>query len=1083
MFTVYTSNRMERLAERMAELLRHPLPGVLQPEIVVVQSRGMERWISMEIARHSGICANLHFPFPNALLDMLVERVLPERSKTAPLDADTMTFRMLTLLPELLERAEFALLKHYLADDRDGRKCFRLARKIAQIFDQYLIYRPDWIFRWEAGGDAADADERWQSQLWQRLVGDGGLQHRAALQRDLLAALAGLPPASPGIPPRICVFGISYLPPFHLQLFAALSRLAEVHFFLFNPCREYWADIVSEKEARRLQRRAEGTAGKPLDRRDLHLERGHPLLASMGALGRDFQAMVSDHDVQVEEAFEEIPVRDHLSRIQADILSLGAAAPSAEPMRPSDDPSIQIHACHSPMREIEVLHDRLLAMFEEIPDLQPRDVLVMTPEIDRYTPYIHAVFGSQIDDSRRIPYRIADQSLRRESRAVEDFFALLRLRNSRFGATEVLGLVESPEIRNRFKLNERDLERVEQWIRDLNIRWGIDADGRRERGLPGLEENTWQAGIERLLLGLALPGGGRRMFGGILPYDRIEGEGSRSLGYFLDFLQELFTWSRKLAKTRTPLQWQQVLLTLLETFFQEDETTESDLQAIRDALTLLGSLEQRAGCGLALSVEVAVAFLEERLRQPRRLSGFISGGVTFCAMLPMRSIPFAVIALIGMNHDSFPREDRPPGFDRMARQPRRGDRSRRTDDRYLFLEALLSARRCFYVSYVGQNIQDNSEIPPAVPVSELIDVLQRDCGVAADAIVVKHPLQAFSPRYFSRQERALFSYARENCVAVRRRQDPPPFFEGRLSEPSEDLLRIELSELCRFFSNPCRFLVRRRFGIRLEEPELLPEDRENFQLAPLDRYRLGNDLLRDRLDGIDAATAYRLHNAEGRLPQGTVGQVHFGQIQAEAASLAAKVGAAGSRPVGTAEWSGSFAGVAVSGRLQELHENGRLQFRFSPLRASDLLSAWIQHLSLVLAPNRACPATTVLIGTDRAVRFPAIADAERHFQTLLALYRQGLQRPLAFFPDLSLECIQRLDDRGQDRQSALQHARRRWIGSRFQRGVADDPYYGLCFRYADPIGEPFLALAAAVFRPMREWMEDLPLAEERGGAG
>jgi len=1080
MFIVHTSNRMERLADRLADILRRPLPDPLQPELVVVQSRGMQRWISMEIARRNGIGANLHFPFPNALLEMLVEQVPPDRPRTLCLDPETMTFRILMLLPDLLQRAEFAVLERYLENDRDGRKRYRLARRIARLYDQYLIYRPDWIFRWESGGEATDDDERWQGELWRRLVSRGDFDHRAALQRRLLTSLADTSPESSILPPRIGVFGISYLPPFHLQLLAGISHLTDIHFFLFNPCRQYWGDIVSETEAQRLQQRAEKTLGKAVDPRDLHMERGHALLASLGGLGRDFLAMVGETDARIEEDFEEIAVRDCLSGIQSGILNLDSTADQPpEPQPAAGDPSIQIHSCHSPMREIEVLHDRLLAMFEEMPDLQPKDVLVMTPEIDLYTPYIHAVFGSQIEDSRRIPYRIADQSLRRESRTVEAFFELLRMRNSRFGATDVLGLLESVEIRQRFELTERDMDRIERWVRDLNIRWGIDAEERRERGLPGFTENTWQAGIERMLLGLALPGRGRRMFAGILPYDGIEGESNRSLGLFLDFLQALFSWRRRLAGPRTPVQWQQDLLALLEAFFRVDETSEPDLQAIRDALEMLGAMEQQAGHRLPLPVEVAEAFLEETLQQSRRLSGFISGGVTFCALLPMRSIPFPVVALVGMNHDSFPREDRPPAFDRMARRPRRGDRSRRTDDRYLFLEALLSARRRFYISYVGQSIQDNSEIPPAVPVSELIDVMRNDCRRGADAAALKHPLQAFSPRYFNPQQTQLFSYAQENCVAIREgRRKPSPFFDSPLAEPAEELCRIDLEELCRFFSNPCRFLVRRRLGIRLDDPDTLPEDRENFRLDPLDRYRLGNAITRDRLEGIDTETVYQLRKADGLLPPGNVGRFHFGEIQAQAAALADKVAtAAGSAPGAMREWSGSFSGVAVSGRLQGLHANGRLQFRFARLRASDLLSAWIRHLVLGLVPDRPCPAVTLLIGNDGARRFHAPLDPEEHLGALLAIYRQGLCRPLPFFPDLSLDCVEQIHDRGRDPQTALRRARKRWAGNPYQRGVADDPYYGLCFRHTDPIGDDFLQSAERIFGPLRRHVETLVLVD------
>jgi exodeoxyribonuclease V gamma subunit len=441
----------------------------------------------------------------------------------------------------------------------------------------------------------------------------------------------------------------------------------------------------------------------------------------------------------------------------------------------------------------------------------------------------------------------------------------------------------------------------------------------------------------------------------------------------------------------------------------------------------------------------------------------------------MRSIPFPVIALIGMNHDAFPREDRPPAFDRMERFPRRGDRSRRTDDRYLFLEALLSTRRRFYISYVGQSIRDNSEIPPAVPVSELIDTLQRDCGIDAEAIVRKHPLQAFSPRYFNGADPRLFSYASENCVARGGdRGHPPAFFTATLPEPSEDFNQIGLSELFRFFANPCRFLLRHRLGIRLEAPDTVPDDRENFQLSPLDLYRLGNSLTAQYLEGLDADFAYSLHRADGRLPLGTVGRYRFGEIQSEAAALVRRVAAVTHAASGEqVEWQGTFSGVTVSGRLRDLYERGRVQFRFSPLRAPDLLSAWIQHLALGLAPDRPCPPETFLIGKDRGLYFRPVEDPGRYLGELLSIYREGIRQPLPFFPDLSLECVKSLEERGQEPAFVRRQARKRWEGGPYRRGVGDDAYIGLCFRQTDPFDDRFLKLATKIFVPLLRRVEAL----------
>ena len=804
---IFTGNRLEILADRLAEVVSRPLATALEPETVIVQSRGMERWVSMALARRNGICANMAFPFPNAFLDDLFRRILPDLPDPSPFDPEILTFRIMKRLPAFLERPAFADLKRYLVDDTKGVKLYQLAVRVADLFDQYLVFRPEMIFQWEAGQGDDGPDNLWQAELWRDLSHGKEKVHRARLHRNLLLRLDTLPVAAVGLPSRISVFGISYLPPFHLQALAGLARISPVYLFLLNPCREYWADILSRRAMHRLTRKiARGT----VDADALHMEQGHPLLASLGGLGKEFLVSISATEAHIEDCF--VPVDEHslLSSLQADIfylrdhsdsrpadrVAIGDAGPTAA------DASIQIHACHGPLREIEVLHDRLLALFEEHPDLRPRDVIVMAPDIVAYTPYIRAVFDTQTDAGQTIPYSIADQGAGSNKGVLRSFLSLLDLKGSRFEATRVLGLLELPGIKERFDLTAADLTTIARWVRDVNIRWGRDAAGRMRIGLPGLAENTWQAGIDRLLLGYAMPGSDRRMFDGILPYDHIEGSEALVLGRFIAFLQHLFEWSERLEQSMPPADWRDVFIELLERFIAVDEDAEQEVQQLRRSLENFGCLEERAGFAVPLELEVVRTHLENTLERTHAGGGFISGGVTFCAMLPMRSIPFEVVCLIGMNTAAFPRESTPLGFDLMARFPRPGDRSRRRDDKYLFLEALVSAARVFYISYVGQSVQDNSDIPPSVIVSELIDTIEGSYGIPAVDLVVRHPLQAYSPRYFDDSDPALFSYSFENFMAAAGAavsDGPQPFFKVPLAPPPTEWQTLRLEQLCQFY--------------------------------------------------------------------------------------------------------------------------------------------------------------------------------------------------------------------------------------------------------------------------------------------
>lgn len=1079
---IFTGNRLEILADRLAEVVSRPLSTAFEPETVIVQSRGMERWVSMALARRNGICANMVFPFPNAFLDGLFRRILPDLPDPSPFDPEILTFRIMKRLPAFLERPSFADLKRYLVDDSKGVKLYQLAVRLADLFDQYLVFRPEMIFQWEAGQGGDGSDNLWQAELWRDLSQGKERGHRARLHRNLLLRLDTLAAAAAGLPSRISVFGISYLPPFHLQALAGLARINPVYLFLLNPCREYWADILSRRAMHRLTRKiARGT----VDADALHMEQGHPLLASLGGLGKEFLVSISATEAHIEDCF--VPVDEHnlLSSLQADIFYLRDHSDS----RPADhitigdngptavDASIQIHACHGPLREIEVLHDRLLAMFEDHADLRPRDVIVMAPEIVTYTPYIRAVFDTQTGAGQKIPYSIADQGAGSNKGVLRSFLSLLDLKGSRFEATRVLGLLEMPGIKERFDLTAADLTSIARWVRDVNIRWGRDAAGRMRIGLPGLAENTWQAGIDRLLLGYAMPGNDRRMFDGILPYDHIEGSEALVLGRFIAFLQQLFEWSERLEQSMPPADWRDVFIELLERFIAVDEDDEQEVQQLRRSLENFGCLEERAGFAVPLELEVVRTHLENTLGRSHAGGGFISSGVTFCAMLPMRSIPFEVVCLIGMNTAAFPRENTPLGFDLMARFPRPGDRSRRRDDKYLFLEALVSAARVFYISYVGQSVQDNSDIPPSVIVSELIDTIEDSYGIPAVDLVVRHPLQAYSPRYFNDSDPALFSYSFENFMAAAGAavsDGQQSFFEVPLAPPPLEWQTLRLEQLCQFYAQPARFLVEQRLGILLKDKDILPQDKENFCLGPLSGYRIRQDLIEARLSGTDLADHFQVQRAKGDLPQGNIGRLFYGVLEKQTEAFAAKLleiiadKNAEALPVDL-----TLSGIRLTGTLEGLYPQGRIQMRFARRRAKDYLSAWIYHLVLCGSILNGRAPVTTLVGADGIARIQPVDRPDAFLSEILETFKEGLCRPLHFFPDLSLHFLKLTVESGKPVNAAIDMIRKKWVGTDFQRGVSEDPYYRLCFGSSDPIDDQFEGLAEKIVAPLLRHVEEL----------
>ncbi len=1065
---IFTSNRLEILAEQLAMIVREPLSSPVSTEIIVVQSRGMERWVSMELAGHNGICANSAFPFPNAFLQEMFYKLIPDLPDESPFDPVTMTFRIMKILPECIQLPGFESLKRYLADDTKGMRLFQISQKIADLFDQYLVFRPEMIFGWEKGKEV-----HWQANLWRKLSSGKEKMHRAWLRKALHEKIRKESREIENFPGRVSIFGISYLPPFYLETFVEMSRLTQVNLFLMNPCREYWADIVSDREIKKIRGKYAQFNGAA---EELYLEKGNRLLSSMGTLGRNFFSMISGLDCRMYEQFEDQFGHNMLSEIQSDILQLKDRKGTVVT---DFDTSIQIHSCHSPMREIEVLHDNLLAMFEEDPDLMPKDVIVMTPDIELYAPFVQAVFDAQTDEALRIPFTIADQSVRKESRVIDGFMSILDLKDSRLGAISVMALLESPGIKEKFGLADSDIEIAERWIKDTNIRWGIDAESRCKMGLPGFSENTWKAGIERLLLGYAMPGFDCKMFSGILPYDHIEGDEVKVLGKFLKFLDLVFTCIDSLDRVRTLSGWHTTLVEILEQFFALDEDSEREIQVLRHILDDLSKQENLSGFDKLIEIEVVRSYLGNLLKHEHFGTGFISSGVTFCAMLPMRSIPFKVICLVGMNTDAFPRESQTLGFDLMAKNPRIGDRSRRNDDKYLFLESLVSARKRFYISYVGQSIKDNSLVPPSVLVSELIDYIKEGFGLSEECVVTLHRLQAFSPEYY-KADNKLFSYSRENFVAGRNIYDDhrkiPSLISAKLPEPTQEWKKLDIDNLCAFFGNPARFLLEKRLGIFLYETIPVSDEREKFSLDNLEKYLIGQDLVENRLSGSDLNDSLSLQKAMGQLPHGNVGDYVFNEMSVDAEAFVRKTkNHIKGEPFDDLDVDLDIAGFNLFGRLTDIHEHGLIQIRYANTKPKYLLNTWIYHLLLSELVEEKYPAKSFLICKDAAWEFAPATNSGDILKKLLELFWKGMSEPLHFFPGSSFEYARKMLIKNQAEQAALNFAQKKWVGSDFSRGESDDPYFELCFGKTDPLDKDFKKIAENVFAPLLDHCTEIIL--------
>ncbi len=1041
MLRVYHSNRLDVLEALMEFIVeRQRLDDPFMPEMVLVQSTGMAQWLQMTLAKRFGIAANIEFPLPASFIWDMFVRVLKDIPGESAFSKQSMSWKLMTLLPQRLDDDAFTLLRHYLNDDSDKRKLFQLAARVADLYDQYLVYRPEWLMRWEADQrvDGLGDAQEWQAPLWKALVEHTAelgqpLWHRANLYQRFISALeaADEPPA--GLPPRVFICGISALPPVYLQALQALGKHVDVYVLFTNPCRYYWGDIkdpafLAKLMSRQRRHHRETARELPLFRDTEQApglfndageqDIGNPLLASWGKLGRDYIYLLAGLERYEElDAFVDIVPDNLLHNLQADILELRNAAVagrSAEEFANSgskrllavNDRSLTIHVCHSPQREVEVLHDRLLAMLEDNPDLTPRDIIVMVADIDSYSPYIQAVFGSASGE-RWLPWAISDRRARESYPALQAFITLLSLPDSRFASEDVLALLDVPVLAARFNIDEEGLRYLRQWVNESGVRWGMDDDNVRELDLPATGQHTWRFGLTRMLLGYAMDSS-EGEWRAVLPYDESSGLIAELVGNLASLLMQLNLWRRGLAQDRPLAEWLPVCRDLLNDFFLPDSETEAALALIEQQWQAVidGGVEAQYGETVPLSL--LRDELSQRLDQQRISQRFLAGPVNICTLMPMRSIPFKVVCLLGMNDGVYPRTLAPLGFDLMSQKPQRGDRSRRDDDRYLFLEALMSAEQKLYISYIGRSIQDNSERYPSVLVQELADYigqshcLEGDEALDCDAserrvkehITHLHTRMPFDAENFLANEEQ--SYAREWLAAASQQGEAHGDFIQPL--PMPEIEHLPLEQLLRFWQHPVRafFQQRLRVNFRSEESEI-PDD-EPFILEGLSRYQLNQQLLNTLIEQQDASAMYRRFRAAGELPYGAFGELAWETQRQEMQNLAERVIAC-RQPGQSMEIDLQCNGVNITGWLQQVQSDGLLRWRPSLLSVAQGMQLWLEHL--VYCASGGTGESRLFVRKEGEWRFPPLAQeqAQGYLNELVDGYRQGMSEPLLLLPE------------------------------------------------------------------------------------
>ncbi|MHB8678313.1 MAG: exodeoxyribonuclease V subunit gamma [Rudaea sp.] len=1008
-FFVHRDCRTEALARELFDALESERPRhVLATQTIVVAHPGLGRWLLGESARRGprGIAANFDLIQPWQWLERAAERALGEKSDAA-FRQENLRWHIHALLPAL----DDARVRRFLDGGAGERRRFQLADRMAGVYAQYLTYRPDWIAAWESGAMAHD----WQGTLWQRLRRRIPGPHRAQRHAQFVETLSA---RGDGAPEPLHVFGVSHLPADVLAALRAVSTHRAVHLYFPDPCREYWADLKSKRQILRM--------GDVPD--DWYFQVGHPLLVSLGRMAQDFFIALENAGIDLDAGADaaRTPAADLLARLQ-DSIRAGVAAPAAAMPASPTDASLRVHSCGTRLRELEALKDALLAFLADDASLQHRDIVVMAPDISAYAPYIRAVFGEAAhysNDPAQIPWHLADVRLAQTHPLLRAFAKLLDLGESRFALSEVLDLLEVPALARRFGLDGDDRGMLETALRRAGVAWGLDASMKAQAGAAAVECNSWSFGFDRIFAGaIAGTETDGQLLDGVLPLPGIDVSAGLVLGRVHRLLDALRELREGFAQQRSLRDWCDRLGEWIDALFCADADDAAEARALDALRRALGELGKQSTSAHAQKLPWSVVreALRGQLDAVSERQPFLLGGVTFCGLVPQRSIPFRVVCLLGMNDGEFPRDGGDAGLNRMLEKPRRGDRDTRREDRQLFLDAVMAARQHLHISYIGRDVQEGRRIDPAAPLAELLQFLDEACAPGNDAARpwrVEHPVQPFAARYFDKSDARLFSFNGEFAKHDDARIESEAFLdlEDSALAKRNETRTWTLDGLTRFWRDPLKAQLHDIAGIdrgALDDDAVIDGEplKSNFDRRERMETRVVLAALRRGEAMLPEAAPDELARS-GLLAGGAIGAQAWADLRARAQPVLTELRNAlgGNARQAPRNVELDIGDIRIAGTVRDVYACAHDKFPLVGLRMKreadfgDLLPFYIRYAALRLADPDIEP--VFLEQTQsRPVREPALLAAIRAqdaaqlrdgLQALLWLARQALHAPLLF---------------------------------------------------------------------------------------
>ncbi len=1001
MFNTYHSQSLQTLAHHFSGIIKPEGGDPLSKPWIIVQNNEIKEWLSLKIAEEQGVAGNFRFIFPSEFLWMLYRLRKDEVPQVLPADLNSMHWALFELLSsdqELLSQIPF-----YDSDTDTLKKRFQLSGQLADIFDQYQVYRPEMMESWlKRKMVTKESNERWQLSIWNELNKQWGLfehiENLPSRSKAYSELVQWLDDANhglwEGIPDNVYVFGLSHLSKPFMEIISRIGRKHDVHFF-FSAGTEY-----DSKE--NLGHLVEDWGGSTQEQVQLL----HKILKENGV---PTKAVVTETDKKISF------------------------------------PEFKVHSCHNIRREVQVLKDEILLYLDNNPDCKLSDILVMIPDVEAYSGMLETVFINDVGEPAIPVSKISGRNFHSSEHSLTE---LLELLSSSFKASAVLQLLNLEPIKANFNFSDADLELVEEWVLENRIYRGIGDDFRTRY--------SWQKGVNQLLSGFSMEPELLDVYQDLVPYNRISSSEDAMLSArFAHFVHLLKSAAKEISTQKTPVEWIEFTRRLIDDFFGNETTRNIRTGALRKMLDKLKEQAMYTSFSRDVPFTLMKDWLIGQFSSHDSSSGRLGQGVTVSSYIPYRSVPFRFIAMLGMNESVFPRKAIRPEFDLIYADPRPGDRILKEDDTYLFLETIKAAREHLHISYLGQDQHSDSTRLPSILVQQLLDISFESQNEG----IIRHSLHPFNKQYFEGD--TPHSYSDLNRRLSENMQkgklEEYPAFTGQNHLLSEEKLaqKIHISDLISFFTNPSKYLLQNRLSLSYYDDFKEISDRESFKLNNLERYKLDHLLFEmlQKNEGADTVKKYAV--AASMIPEALEGEKAFNREKKITKELLDHLKSYTKAEEHIVDVSIENDGIQLYGPIHGLYDELFVSCRVGRRRAEHEVVHWLKHL--ILLENGYDLSKSLFLSKDGAdVEILEIHSSDiwsnplSDYVKLFASNNPVLQKA-AFFPQSSKAYAEAILE-GKDQQEADKKARAKWeINPHKSYAEEADFYNALLWRGYDPI--------------------------------